>query len=190
MYPRILKRKIDILVSAFLLLILLPLFILIGAIVYFEGFHKPFFFQTRIGKHGKPFTIYKFRSMLPQKKYGLTTVNNTITVIGGFLRRYKLDELPQLLNILKGEMSFVGPRPGLPSMSAKLDYNGKIRLKVRPGLTGWADVNGGIYLPWPERWVYDRFYVENLSFRLDLKIFLRTFNVVLFGENFYLKRKS
>ncbi len=105
-----------------------------------------------------------------------------VTRLGSVWRRYKLDEVPQLINVLKGDMSLIGPRPCLPELAERFDGNGHYRILVRPGLSGMAQVNGNVYLSWPERWVYDRYYVENLSFTLDMKILLKTLGIVLFGE--------
>ncbi len=111
-----------------------------------------------------------------------------VTGIGRILRRFKLDEIPQLINIFKGDMSIIGPRPCLPELRQQFDENGKARLKVRPGLFGLADIKGGYYLTWPQRWVYDRYYVEHVSLLFDLKLIFLAFPIVLFDEDFYLKR--
>jgi lipopolysaccharide/colanic/teichoic acid biosynthesis glycosyltransferase len=113
-----------------------------------------------------------------------------LTKLGKFIRRFKIDELPQLWNIVKGDMSFIGPRPCLPTLAEKFDENGKTRIMVRPGLTGLAQINGNINLTWPERWVYDRQYVESLSFTLDCKIIMKTVAVVLLGENRFTRKST
>ena len=113
--------------------------------------------------------------------------NPEVTRIGRSLRRFKIDELPQLLNVLGGDMSIVGPRPALPSQLESYNMVGHKRLEVRPGLTGLAQINGNILLSWPERWVYDKQYVENLSLLLDLKIILKTFRIIFKGEKIGLK---
>jgi undecaprenyl phosphate N,N'-diacetylbacillosamine 1-phosphate transferase len=110
-----------------------------------------------------------------------------VTTVGVVLRRLKIDELPQILNILKGDMSIVGPRPCLPALENDFNEDGEIRLKVRPGLTGLAQTNGNIYLTWEERWKYDRNYVEKCNFVLDLKIVLKTVLIVFIGEEKFLK---
>ena len=112
-----------------------------------------------------------------------------VTKVGAVLRRLKIDELPQIINIWRGEMSFVGPRPSLPNQIDRFNEDGKKRILVRPGLTGLAQVNGNIHLSWEERWKFDRRYVEELSFILDLKIIAKTILVVLFGERKYLNKK-
>jgi lipopolysaccharide/colanic/teichoic acid biosynthesis glycosyltransferase len=111
-----------------------------------------------------------------------------VTTVGKFLRRFKLDELPQLINVLTGDMSLVGPRPGMPEQLKELDENGIKRLEVYPGLTGLAQINGNIYLVWPERWKYDRHYVEYISFMLDLKIILKTVLIVFQGEKKFINK--
>jgi len=113
-----------------------------------------------------------------------------VTGIGRLLRRFKLDEIPQLINIFKGDMSIIGPRPCLPELQKKFDENGKSRTQIRPGLFGLADIRGAYYLSWPQRWVHDRYYVENLSFLLDIKLLIMAIPIILFDEDFYLKRKK
>lgn len=111
-----------------------------------------------------------------------------ITRIGGLLRRFKIDELPQIWNVFIGDMSLVGPRPALPSLYEKFGEIAKKRCEVRPGMTGWAQVNGNIYLPWEERLCLDREYVDRMSFMLDLRILVKTVAIVLFGEEKYIKK--
>jgi lipopolysaccharide/colanic/teichoic acid biosynthesis glycosyltransferase len=113
-----------------------------------------------------------------------------LTHLGTFLRRFKVDELPQLFNVLNGDMAVVGPRPGLPAQIAEYDDIGRKRLLVRPGLTGLAQTNGNIFLSWRERWQYDAFYVEHLSFMLDLRLIGRTLAIVIFGEHKFVNRPS
>lgn len=116
--------------------------------------------------------------------------DSEVTRIGSILRRFKIDELPQLLNILKCEMSFIGPRPGLPEKLKEFNEDGKYRLEVKPGLTGLAQINGNIYLTWEERWKYDREYVEKISFVLDLNIFIKTFLIVFLGESKFIRKPN
>lgn len=179
------KRSIDSLVSAVLLLVLFIPLILVALIIKLESKGPIFFLQDRLGKNGKIFRIYKFRSMRVKDDRVEKQVfkdDPEVTLFGRLIRRFKIDELPQLINVLIGDMSLVGPRPCLPSLKEKFDDNAFYRLKVRPGLTGWAQVNGNIYNSWPDRWQYDRYYVENQSLFFDLKILMLTIKVVLFGE--------
>lgn len=116
--------------------------------------------------------------------------NSEVTIVGNILRRLKIDELPQIINILIGDMSIVGPRPCLTSQINEFNEDGKIRLLIRPGLTGLAQINGNIYLTWPERWKYDRIYVEKISFLMDIKIILKTFLIVFLGEQKFIKKPN
>lgn len=116
--------------------------------------------------------------------------NSEVTVIGNILRRLKIDELPQIINILIGDMSVVGPRPCLTSQINDFNEDGKMRLLVRPGLTGLAQINGNIYLTWPERWKYDRLYVEKMSFLMDIKVILKTFLIVFLGEQKFINKPN
>jgi exopolysaccharide biosynthesis polyprenyl glycosylphosphotransferase len=185
-WQKVLKRLIDIVLSASVLILGMPLWLLIGAIVALETPGGMIFRHPRIGRHNVPFTMYKFRSMFSgsEKQIGFTKVNDArVTRFGRFIRKTHLDEIPQLWNILKGDMSLVGPRPEMPVMverfSAAIPYYTR-RHKVRPGLTGWWQVSHN-YFQYQEsieaireRLVYDFYYIENLSFRLDLEIIART----------------
>ncbi len=165
-------------------MLLIPL-VFISLMIKFESKGPIFFLQDRLGKNGNVFRIYKFRSMktrIDRIEKQVFNNNPDLTLFGRFIRRFKIDELPQLINVLKGDMSLIGPRPCLPSLKEKFDENAYYRLKVRPGLTGWAQVNGNIYNSWPKRWELDRYYVENLSFLFDFKILILTIKVVLLGE--------
>lgn len=180
-----LKRAIDLLVgllaAPFTLLLVVPA----AVAVAFTSPGPIFFSQPRLGRHGRVFTVYKLRTMTHVKRRASAEVhldNAEITPVGRLLRRTKIDELPQLWNVLVGDMSLVGPRPCLPDLRQEFNEDGEARLLVRPGLTGLAQVNGNIFLSWPERWRFDRVYVEHLSLALDLRIVLRTVQVVLQGE--------
>jgi len=179
------KRILDLLFSFTILILVSPLLIVVIILIGIESPGPVFFLQDRLGKSGHLFTLYKLRSMRvnPSRIEGQVMKNHPdITATGNFIRRFKIDELPQLINVLVGDMSLVGPRPCLPSLIERFDENAYFRLKVRPGLTGWAQVNGNIYNSWPKRWELDRYYVENQSFLFDLKILIMTVKVVLFGE--------
>jgi lipopolysaccharide/colanic/teichoic acid biosynthesis glycosyltransferase len=182
---------IDIIVAFAALIALSPLILLSLIIVKLDSKGPIFFYQDRLGLNGKIFRVLKIRTMTDLKRIPNKEIlhgDAEVTTVGAFLRRFKIDELPQLINVLKGDMSIVGPRPGLPSQKDEFDCNGIKRLLVRPGLTGLAQINGNIYLTWPERWKYDRNYVDNVSFLLDAKIILKTVRILLQGEQKFLKR--
>ena len=184
------KRIADILFSCIGLVLFFPTGLLIAGLVKATSPGPVFFVQKRPGYHRKMFKIYKFRTMYPGSETmlkGKEVMKNDsrVTGIGRFLRRTKLDEMPQLFNILKGEMSLVGPRPERAASLA--DYTPFIekRLDMRPGLTGLAQVSGNIYLDLQERYCLDVYYVKHFSLLLDLRIILRTIGVVLLGEERY-----
>jgi undecaprenyl phosphate N,N'-diacetylbacillosamine 1-phosphate transferase len=190
---RFIKRFIDIFVSMCTIIIFLPIWLMIALLVKITSPGPVFFIQNRPGYQKKSFRIYKFRTMKVGseemiKGREVTKEDNRITKFGRFLRRSKLDEIPQLLNVLRGEMSLIGPRP--ERLASLEDYDDEIskRLNMRPGLTGLAQVSGNIYLDLADRYSYDVYYIENYSLYLDLKIVLRTFGVVLFGEERYVTK--
>lgn len=177
-------------VSGLVLTLISPGLIIVYLLVKTDSEGHFFFMQERIGLNGNHFKVYKIRTMTFRNEADegeIFSGHAEITRVGEFLRRYKLDELPQLLNVLKGDMSLVGPRPGTPSKIPELNQDGLVRLLVRPGLTGLAQINGNIYLSWPQRWKYDRQYVNNVSFYLDMRIILKTFLIILHGEKKFLK---
>lgn len=150
-----------------------------------------FFFQERLGYKGRKFKIFKIRTMIDKVRIADREIFKNdieVTRIGAYLRRFKIDELPQIINVLIGDMSLVGPRPGLPSQYFDYNEDGKKRLEVLPGLTGLAQVNGNIYLTWEERWKYDKEYVEKIGFLLDFKIMIKTILILFNGEDKYLKK--
>jgi undecaprenyl phosphate N,N'-diacetylbacillosamine 1-phosphate transferase len=190
MYKNYLKRLFDFLISLVICLVLIPLFIIIYIAVKLDSKGSFFYFQERLGKQGKRIKVFKIRTMTDRPRESTMEIlkgNTEVTTVGGVLRRLKIDELPQILNILKGDMSIVGPRPCLPALENDFNEDGEIRLNVRPGLTGLAQTNGNIYLTWEERWKYDRNYVEKCNFVLDLKIVLKTVLIVFIGEEKFLK---
>ena len=169
------------------------MFIVVYILVKIDSKGRFFFFQERLGYKGKVFKVFKVRTMTDKSRIANREImkgDSEVTRVGYWLRRFKLDELPQLINVLIGDMSLVGPRPGLPRQIHEFDENGKKRLMVRPGLTGLAQINGNIHLTWPERWKYDRLYVETLSFKNDLKILLKTASIVLYGEEKYINKPN
>ena len=182
------KRLFDIIASSIGLLILIIPMTIISVIVEIDSPGKPIFKQTRLGKDGKPFEIYKFRSMrIDAENDGIQWASDDdprVTPFGRFLRKYRIDELPQLFNILIGQMSFVGPRPERPEFYDVFDtyIDGfRQRMLVKPGLTGLAQVNGGYELKPEEKIVYDMEYIRRQSCCLDAKCVLKTFYVVFFG---------
>ncbi|PIF60663.1 lipopolysaccharide/colanic/teichoic acid biosynthesis glycosyltransferase [Flavobacterium sp. 11] len=166
------------------LLLLSPLFLIVTIGLYFANQGKPFFFQFRPGKNGKIFEIIKFRTMNDKKDIvgNLLSDDQRLTKIGKFVRKTSLDEIPQLLNVLKGDMSLIGPRPLLPEYLALYDEEQKKRHEVKPGITGWAQVHGRNAISWRQKFEYDVWYVENLNFFLDIKILFLTVKKVLKSE--------
>ncbi len=188
LYPSIVKPAIDRLSGAIGLLLLSPVFLLIALAIRCEGRGGSFFRQERIGLLGRPFSIVKFRTMIPGAQElgtGLLVRENDsrITRIGRLLRATSLDELPQLWNVLCGEMSLVGPRPTLAQQVKRYDDFQRRRLRVRPGMTGLAQVRGRKSIPWDDRIRIDIEYLENLSFFTDLKIVVETVRVVLGADD-------
>lgn len=176
---RILKVIFDYLFALILILFLWPVMVLIAFLIRIDTPGASVFTQKRVGKNGKEFLFYKFRSMIPQaekKGNGIYCSEDDfrITRIGKYLRKYSLDELPQLFNILKGEMSFVGPRPTLAYQAEKYNAAQKRRLEVKPGITGWAQVNGRNAIPWSKRIELDVWYIDHFSLWLDIKILFKT----------------
>ena len=193
MYEEIIKPFLDFFVGAFLLLLLSPILLVIGLLIKLTSQGPLFFLQERVGLSGRTFMIMKFRTMIDKERSEHKEIfkgDSEVTKIGYYLRRYKLDELPQIVNILKGDMSLVGPRPCLAAQLKFFNDDAQYRILVRPGMTGLAQVNGNIFLSWEERWKYDREYVENLSATLDLEILFKTIRIVLKGEEQYLKKPN
>ena len=187
---KLIKRVFDITLSLVVLVPFLPLWLIIALLIKTTSPGPVMFLQERPGKHKDIFKVYKFRTMKPGsdkmvKGQEVLKDDDRITSIGKFLRRSKLDEIPQVLNVLKGEMSLVGPRP--ERIASLEDYTDEIakRLNMRPGMTGLAQVSGNIHLSLDERYWLDVYYVEHFSLWLDLKIILRTIGVVLLGEDRY-----
>ena len=191
MYSNFLKNLIDRLVSLILCIILFMPFIIISLIILFTSKGPIFFIQDRLGFKGKVFKIIKFRTMIDKKRETHNEIyqnDNELTSVGILLRKFKIDELPQLFNVLRGEMSLVGPRPALPDHINIYENESHNRLNAKPGMTGLAQVNGNIYLSWEERWIYDLSYIDDITFCNDIKIIFKTLLVILKGEKLYLKK--
>ena len=185
-----LKRLTDLIISLFLLILLSPILILCTLSIKLGGKGPIFYKQQRVGLNGCFFEILKFRSMSVNENREIGQTFNTdpeITWIGRLMRRTKIDELPQLINVVKGDMGLVGPRPCLIITYEEMPEWAKERFKVRPGMTGLAQINGNIFLSWEERWKYDIQYVKTLSILNDIKIVFKTILVVIFGEDKFKK---
>lgn len=184
MYKNIFKRLFDFLAAFFGLLLISPVFIVVMIGLYFANQGKPFFFQARPGKDEKIFKIIKFKSMNDKKDQAGNLLSDAErkTKVGSFVRKTSLDELPQLINVLKGDMSLIGPRPLLVQYLPLYNDHQKRRHQVRPGITGWAQVNGRNAISWQQKFQYDVEYVDNLSFTLDLKILFLTLKKVVIKE--------
>ena len=184
MYNRVFKRVIDLIVAFIALLILAPLIGLVTLLLYSQNKGKPFFFQERPGQFKKPFYIIKFKTMTDEKdaEGNLLPDNLRITKFGGWVRKLSIDELPQLINVLKGEMSLVGPRPLLFKYMPLYTTEQLRRHEVRPGITGWAQVNGRNSISWTQKFSLDVEYVDKVSFLMDCKILLLTVKKVLIRE--------
>jgi lipopolysaccharide/colanic/teichoic acid biosynthesis glycosyltransferase len=186
------RRLIDVFGSSLLLLMVAPVFLLTALAIWLTDHGPVFYRQTRAGLGGRPFELFKFRSMrvndLPAVVVGqVGTDHPMVTPVGRWLRRFKVDELPQLLNVLRGEMTLIGPRPTVLEQVAEYTPFQRRRLAMPPGITGWAQINGGVEITWPQRIILDVWYVDHRSAWLNLKILWHTVAVVLFGEEPNLK---
>jgi lipopolysaccharide/colanic/teichoic acid biosynthesis glycosyltransferase len=184
------QRALDIVLAFAGSIITAPLVGLLALAVRLETPGHPLYRQTRVGRDGARFEIYKLRTMVRGAEFtgaglAIQEGDDRITRVGELLRRYSLDELPNLWNVLRGEMSIVGPRPTIPVQVEQYTQRQRGRLKVKPGITGWAQVNGRASLPWSQRIELDLWYVEHRSLALDLKILARTAKMVFSGEGLY-----
>jgi undecaprenyl phosphate N,N'-diacetylbacillosamine 1-phosphate transferase len=184
MYKTYIKRFLDFIIALIGLVLILPLFILVIVGLFFANQGKPFFFQLRPGKNGQLFKIIKFKTMNDKKDIegNLLSDEYRLTKIGAFVRKTSLDEIPQLLNVLKGDMSLIGPRPLLPEYLPLFNESQRRRHEVKPGITGWAQVNGRNAISWEQKFEYDVWYVKNISFVLDCKIVFLTIKKVFKRE--------
>lgn len=178
------KRFFDTLIAICLFVILLPLFLLVCISLYASGMKTIFFTQTRPGKDAKLFKIIKFKTMTDERDNNgnLLPDYRRLTPSGKIIRKLSLDELPQLINVIKGEMSLVGPRPLLPEYLPLYNEVQKRRHDVKPGITGWAQINGRNTISWEKKFEYDVWYVDNISFGLDMKILFGTISKVFKRE--------
>ena len=185
-----LARVLDLAIAVPAAVITAPVVAALAVAVRLESPGHPIYTQTRVGLDGQLFQIYKLRTMVRGAEFtgaglAIQQGDDRITRLGRWLRRYSLDELPNLWNVLRGEMSFVGPRPTLAVQVEQYTARQRGRLAVKPGITGWAQVNGRASLPWPERIELDLWYVEHRSLWLDLRILARTVRMVFGGEGIY-----
>jgi len=186
----VIKRALDLLIALPVAIVTAPVVAALAIAIRLESPGDPIYRQTRVGQDGRPFEIYKLRTMVDRAEFtgaGLAVSQGDprITRLGALLRRYSLDELPNLWNVVRGEMSIVGPRPTLKGQVDLYTPRQRGRLAVKPGITGWAQINGRATLPWPERIELDLWYVEHRSLALDLRILSRTLRQVVSGDGVY-----
>ena len=184
------RRALDVVVAAVALAVTSPLLVAAMIAIRLESRGHPIYRQRRVGLDGREFDVLKLRTMVDGAEHvgagmAVNAGDARITRVGKVLRRTSLDELPNLVNILRGEMAIIGPRPTLPAQVAQYSPRERGRLAVRPGLTGWAQVNGRASLPWPERIELDLWYIEHRSWRLDLEILWRSVRMVVGGDGVY-----
>jgi lipopolysaccharide/colanic/teichoic acid biosynthesis glycosyltransferase len=183
-------RVLDVILAALALVLASPLLALAGLLIRLESRGAVFYRQRRVGLKGRPFALWKLRTMVPgaaSMGAGIYVLQGDprITRVGRHLRRLSLDELPNLVNVLRGEMAIVGPRPTVQEQVDRYTERQRLRLEVKPGITGWAQVNGRASLPWPERIELDVWYVEHRSFLLDLRILGKTVRMLASGHGLY-----
>jgi lipopolysaccharide/colanic/teichoic acid biosynthesis glycosyltransferase len=184
------SRVLDIVLAAVLLVVTAPLLALAALAIRLESRGPVFYRQRRVGRHGRPFELWKLRTMVPGAESlgaGIYVLEGDprITRVGRLLRRFSFDELPNLVNVLRGEMAIVGPRPTVQEQVDRYTERQLRRLEVKPGITGWAQINGRTSLPWPERIELDVWYVEHRSLRLDVRILARTARMLASGQGLY-----
>jgi lipopolysaccharide/colanic/teichoic acid biosynthesis glycosyltransferase len=184
MYVNFIKRCIDIFISLFAIVVLAPSFVVVMLSMILSGHRNLFFVQTRVGKNEKLFKLLKLKSMTDEKDEmgNLLPDEKRLTKAGKIIRKTSLDELPQLLNVIKGDMSIIGPRPLLVEYLQYYSTEQKKRHLVKPGITGWAQVNGRNAISWERKFELDVWYVYNLSFMLDIRIIILTFLKIIKSE--------
>jgi lipopolysaccharide/colanic/teichoic acid biosynthesis glycosyltransferase len=188
--PEPLRRIFDVLVSAAVLALTSPIVALAILAIRLESKGHPIYRQHRVGKDGAPFDVLKLRTMVSGAEtmgagLAVDDGDSRITKVGALLRRTSVDELPNLVNVLKGEMSIIGPRPTVPVQVAQYTDRQRGRLALKPGITGWAQVNGRASLPWPQRIELDLFYIEHATTVLDIKILYLTARMLVTGHGLY-----
>ena len=186
----VVRRALDLLIAGVASAVTAPVVALLALAVRLESPGDPIYTQTRVGRAGALFQIYKLRTMVHGAEFtgarlAIQEGDDRITRLGRFLRRYSLDELPNLWNVLRGEMSIIGPRPTLQVQVDQYSERERGRLAVKPGITGWAQVNGRASLPWSERIELDLWYVEHRTLALDFEILMRTVRMVVTGQGLY-----
>jgi lipopolysaccharide/colanic/teichoic acid biosynthesis glycosyltransferase len=185
-----LRRAFDLVVALVALALTSPIMLAAVVAIRLESGGHPIYRQRRVGKDGAEFDVYKLRTMVAGAEHvgaglAVTEGDLRITRVGKLLRRTSLDELPNLVNVARGEMSIIGPRPTVPVQVAQYTARERGRLEIKPGITGWAQVNGRTSLPWSQRIELDLWYIEHRSLRLDLDILVRTVRMVLTGSGLY-----
>jgi lipopolysaccharide/colanic/teichoic acid biosynthesis glycosyltransferase len=185
-----LRRAFDVLVAGTALIAAAPFLAVAVVAIRLESKGSAIYRQRRVGKGGRPFDVLKLRTMVTGAEHmgaglAVSEGDTRITRVGRLLRRTSLDEVPNLINVLKGDMSIVGPRPTVPIQVDRYTERQRGRLSVKPGITGWAQVNGRTELPWDERIELDLWYIEHRSWRMDLRILWRTIRMVFGGEGLY-----
>ena len=184
------RRAFDIVVAGIALAFFSPVLLAAMIAIRLESHGSPVYRQRRVGLDGQEFDVLKLRTMVTGAEHlgagmAIDEDDTRITRVGAFLRRTSLDEIPNLINVLRGDMAVIGPRPTIPVQVAQYTDRQRGRLTVKPGLTGWAQVNGRAALPWPDRIELDLWYIEHRSWRLDFQILLRTARMVLSGHGLY-----
>lgn len=198
MYKKYMKRCIDIILAIILLPFFLLILLIVGPIIYHEDKGKIFYNADRLGKKGKIFKMYKFRTMKENSEDVRNEDGSTyngendsrVTKIGKILRKTSIDEVPQIFNVLKGDMSFIGPRPDLPEHIEKYTEEEKRKLEIRPGITGYSQAYYRNSIKWKERIKNDIYYIDNLTFLFDFKIIIKTIRTVLKKEGVYIEKEE
>ncbi len=192
MYQIFFKRVFDFFIAIGALTTLAVPLLLVAGLIKINSSGPVFFTQERVGKGLRRFKLLKFRSMTNQPRVVQPVIGRGagVTLVGSYLRRFKIDEIPQLFNVLCGQMSLVGPRPSIPEQLDAMSEEEKVRYSVRPGLTGLAQVSGNIHISWKERYAYDLVYVRNVSLINDIRILMRTISIIVLGEEKFVHKSK